>query len=72
MGKAKSLTASQQIFVGEYLIDRNASRAYKVAFPQCELRYLPYPRSSATHKTLHSRRNSSGGRGPTETHPDPR
>ena len=33
MGKAKSLTANQRIFVGEYLIDRNASRAYKVAFP---------------------------------------
>ena len=33
MGKPKTLTANQRIFVGEYLIDRNASRAYKVAFP---------------------------------------
>jgi phage terminase small subunit len=36
MGKAKSLTPSQQIFVSEYLVDRNGTRAYKKAFPQCK------------------------------------
>lgn len=29
----KPLTRNQQIFVDEYLVDRNASRAYKIAYP---------------------------------------
>ena len=33
MGKSKALTPNQRVLVDEYLVDRNASRAYKVAFP---------------------------------------
>lgn len=34
--KTKKLTAKQQKFVDEYLIDLNATRAYKVAYPNCK------------------------------------
>ena len=30
------LTAKQKIFVDEYLVDLNATRAYKVAYPSCK------------------------------------
>lgn len=33
---AKGLTDKQKIFVNEYLIDLNATRAYKVAYPNCK------------------------------------
>ncbi len=36
MAKSKALTPSQQLFVSEYLVDRNGTRAYKKAFPQCK------------------------------------
>ena len=31
-----ALTKNQKIFANEYLIDRNATRAYKVAYPRCK------------------------------------
>jgi len=31
-----SLTKNQKIFANEYLIDRNATRAYKAAYPNCK------------------------------------
>ena len=31
-----ALTPKQKIFVDEYLIDLNATRAYKVAYPSCK------------------------------------
>ena len=34
--KDKLLTPKQSLFVSEYLIDKNASRAYKVAYPNCK------------------------------------
>lgn len=34
--KPKKLTAKQQKFVDEYLIDLNATRAYKAAYPNCK------------------------------------
>ena len=34
--KPKKLTAKQQKFVDEYLIDLNATRAYKTAYPNCK------------------------------------
>ena len=32
--KSKKLTAKQQKFIDEYLIDLNATRAYKTAYPK--------------------------------------
>lgn len=34
--KSKKLTAKQQKFIDEYLIDLNATRAYKAAYPKCK------------------------------------
>ena len=34
--KSKKLTAKQQKFIDEYLIDLNATRAYKTAYPKCK------------------------------------
>ena len=34
--KPKKLTAKQQKFIDEYLIDLNATRAYKAAYPKCQ------------------------------------
>lgn len=34
--KPKKLTAKQQKFIDEYLIDLNATRAYKTAYPKCK------------------------------------
>lgn len=34
--KVKKLTAKQKKFVDEYLIDLNATRAYKAAYPKCK------------------------------------
>ena len=34
--KIKKLTAKQQKFIDEYLIDLNATRAYKAAYPKCK------------------------------------
>ena len=34
--KQKKLTAKQQKFIDEYLIDLNATRAYKAAYPKCQ------------------------------------
>ena len=33
MANSKALTPNQRIFISEYLVDRNATRAYQVAFP---------------------------------------
>ena len=34
--KVKKLTAKQKMFIDEYLIDLNATRAYKAAYPKCK------------------------------------
>lgn len=36
MKTGKKLTGKQTVFVAEYLIDKNATRAYKAAYPKCK------------------------------------